>query len=47
VFPGVQHGYMMRGNPTTFDEKMYNFSMERALATLERLVTAPRPRSPG
>src|SRR6267142_233600 len=32
VFPGVQHGYMMRGNAKAFDEKMYGFSMERALA---------------
>ena len=37
VFPGVQHGYMMRGNPKAFDKKMYDFSMERALAVLERL----------
>jgi carboxymethylenebutenolidase len=38
VFAGVQHGYMMRGNPKAFDEKMYDFSMERALAILERLA---------
>ena len=37
IFPGVQHGYMMRGNPKAFDQKMYDFSMGRALAILERL----------
>ena len=37
VFPGVQHGYMMRGNAKAFDKNMYEFSMERALAILERL----------
>jgi carboxymethylenebutenolidase len=42
VFPGVQHGYMMPGNPKAFDRKIYDFSMERALAILERLARAPR-----
>jgi carboxymethylenebutenolidase len=37
VFPGVQHGYMMRGNAKAFDRKTYDFSMERALSLLERL----------
>jgi carboxymethylenebutenolidase len=37
VFPGVQHGYMMRGNAKAFDRKTYDFSMELALALLERL----------
>ena len=41
VFPGVQHGYMMQGNPKAFDRKMYDFSMERALAILEPLRKAP------
>ena len=41
VFPGVQHGYMMRGSPKAFDQKMYDFSMERALAILERLRKTP------
>jgi carboxymethylenebutenolidase len=36
VFPGVQHGYMMRGNAKAFDETMYGFSMERALAILQQ-----------
>ncbi|MEK6244951.1 MAG: dienelactone hydrolase family protein [Pseudomonadota bacterium] len=38
VFPGIQHGYMMRGNAKAFDKNMYAFSMERALAILERLA---------
>jgi carboxymethylenebutenolidase len=43
VFPGVQHGYMMRGNPKAFDSATYEFSMARALAILEPLrATAPR-----
>ena len=40
VFPGVQHGYMMRGNPKAFDKKVYDFSMERALAILEQVSAA-------
>jgi len=35
VFPGVLHGYMMRGNEKAFDAKAYAFSMARALAILE------------
>ena len=38
IFPGVQHGYMMRGNPKAFDRKSYDFSMERALSVLQRLA---------
>ena len=38
VFPGVQHGYMMRGNPKAFDGKTYQFSMGRALAILQGLA---------
>src|SRR6185503_8420434 len=40
IFPGVQHGYMMRGNSKAFDSATYNFSMERALAILEALRAA-------
>lgn len=40
VFPGVQHGYMMRGNPKAFSEATYQFSMSRALAILEGLRSA-------
>jgi carboxymethylenebutenolidase len=40
IFPGVQHGYMMRGNPKAFDTTTYEFSMARALAILERLQSA-------
>jgi len=37
IFPGVLHGYMMRGNEKAFDQKMYDFSMGRAVAQLEDL----------
>jgi carboxymethylenebutenolidase len=35
IFPGVQHGYMMRGSPKAFDPRAREFSMMRALAILE------------
>ena len=37
VFPGVLHGYMMRGSAKAFDNNSYEFSMDRALAILENL----------
>jgi carboxymethylenebutenolidase len=37
IFPGVQHGYMMPGSPRAFDQKVRDFSMERALTILEGL----------
>lgn len=37
VFPGILHGYMMKGAPDAYDRKLYDFSMERAFALLERL----------
>ena len=37
IFPGVQHGYMMRGSLQAFDRKVRDFSMERAFAVLEGL----------
>lgn len=37
IFPGVLHGYMMRGNPKAWHEKTYKFSMDRALAILSGL----------
>lgn len=37
IFPGVLHGYMMRGNTKAFDQKSYDFSMTRALAILKGL----------
>ena len=40
IFPGVQHGYMMPGNPTAFDAKARTFSMLRALNLLEGLKGA-------
>ena len=37
VFPGVQHGYMMRESPKAFDQKTREFSMGRALSILAGL----------
>ena len=37
VFPGVEHGYMMRGNPKAFSQKTCEFSMARTLSILEGL----------
>jgi carboxymethylenebutenolidase len=37
IFPGVLHGYMMRGNTKAFSQETYDFTMGRALAILERL----------
>lgn len=36
IFPGVLHGYMMRA-AEAFDQKAYDFSMERALALMQQL----------
>ena len=37
VFPGILHGYMMRGHKDVFDAKTRDFSMARARAILEGL----------
>ena len=37
IFPGVQHGYMMRGNPKAFSQETYDFTMKRTLAILDGL----------
>jgi carboxymethylenebutenolidase len=37
IFPGVLHGYMMRGNPKAYHAETYQFSMGRALAILNGL----------
>jgi carboxymethylenebutenolidase len=37
IFPGVLHGYMMRGSPKAFDQKTRDFSIARALAILDSL----------
>ena len=37
VLPGVEHGYMMHGSPQAYDQKAYDFSMERALAMMAAL----------
>jgi carboxymethylenebutenolidase len=41
IFPGVEHGYMMRGNPKAFSQSTYEFSMQRALAILDGLRGEP------
>jgi len=43
VFPGVQHGYMMREVPA-FDQKTRDFSMARAIAIVDGLRSAPKIR---
>lgn len=37
VFPGVVHGYMMRGGGKAYSLETYEFSMRRALAILDAL----------
>jgi carboxymethylenebutenolidase len=37
IFPGVLHGYMMRGNPKAFSQETYDFKMGRAVAILNSL----------
>ena len=37
IFPGVLHGYIMRGNAKAFHQDTYDFSMKRALAILKGL----------
>lgn len=41
IFPGVLHGYMMRGNPKAYHEETYRFTMASALRLLEGLRTEP------
>lgn len=41
IFPGVQHGYMMLGNTAAFSGETRAFSMQRALALLAGLRSAP------
>ena len=37
IFPGIQHAYMIRGNTKAFDQKTYDFSMQRGFALLDAL----------
>jgi carboxymethylenebutenolidase len=37
IFPGILHGYMMKGGAKAFDQKTFDFSMSRTLAILEGL----------
>jgi carboxymethylenebutenolidase len=43
IFPGVQHGYMMRGGGPAFDQKTRDFSMLRAKAILDGLRNGRTP----
>lgn len=45
IFPGVHHGYMMRGSPKAFDAATREFSMGRVLAILGGLRGGPVSRS--
>ena len=35
VFPGIEHGFMMPGNPAAFDAATRDFAMKRAFAVLD------------
>ena len=37
IFPGVLHGYMMRGNEKAFSQETYDFTMGKAFAILNGL----------
>jgi carboxymethylenebutenolidase len=37
IVPGVLHGYMMKGAPQAYDQKLYDFSMGRAFAIMDPL----------
>lgn len=45
IFPGVLHGYMMRGNQKAFHQQTRDFSMARALAILDGLRGEAKPRA--
>ena len=45
IFPGVLHGYMMRGSPKAFHPATRDFSMMRALAILDGLRGERVPQS--
>lgn len=41
IFPGVHHGYMMKGNPEAFSRETYDFTMKRALEIMGGLRGEP------
>ena len=43
IIRGVKHAYMFRDNPPAFDQKTYDFSMERAFALLDGLRHEKEP----
>ncbi len=45
IFPGVLHGYMMRGSPKAFHEETFKYSMSRTLAILNGLRGEGAPQS--
>ena len=45
IFPGVLHGYMMRGSSKAFHPVTRDFSMKRALAILDGLRGGHVPQS--
>jgi carboxymethylenebutenolidase len=38
MLPGIEHGYMMRGNPKAYSKSSYDFSMQRALGIMAGLA---------
>src|SRR5829696_5697445 len=42
IFPGVQHGYMMPGNPKAYSAETREFTMSRTLAILKGLRSEAR-----
>lgn len=37
IFPGIRHAYMIRGSTKNFDQKTYDFSMQRAFEILDAM----------
>jgi carboxymethylenebutenolidase len=40
IFPGVQHGFMMRAHTAAFDQTAFDFAMGRGLSILESLQSS-------
>lgn len=43
IFPGIQHGFMMPSDTVAFDEKTWDFAMQRAFAILDGLRSGGVP----
>ncbi|MGH9811106.1 MAG: dienelactone hydrolase family protein, partial [Terriglobia bacterium] len=37
IFPGIQHGYMMKAAPKVYDQKLFDFSMGKTFTIMEGL----------